>query len=150
MVRLCSSDNKEFVVDNDIAERSILIKNMLGDLGDSEATIPLPKVSGAILSKIIEYMTYHRNDPPASDDDTVTDITAWDSEFIKLDQGTLFEIILAANYMDIKSLLDLGCKHVADMIKGKSVEELRTLFSIENDFTPEEEERIRKENSWLE
>jgi hypothetical protein len=32
------------------------------------------------------------------------------------------------------------------MIKGKSVEEIRKTFNIVNDFTPEEEEQIRKEN----
>ena len=32
------------------------------------------------------------------------------------------------------------------MIKGKSPEEIRKLFNIVNDFTPEEEEQIRKEN----
>ena len=30
------------------------------------------------------------------------------------------------------------------MIKGKSVEEIRKHFNIVNDFTPEEEEQIRK------
>lgn len=39
-----------------------------------------------------------------------------------------------------------GCKTVANMIKGKSVEEIRKTFNIVNDFTPEEEEQIRKEN----
>jgi len=36
------------------------------------------------------------------------------------------------------------------MIKGKKVEELRKLFNIPNDFTPEEEEQIKKENAWCE
>lgn len=37
----------------------------------------------------------------------------------------LFEIILAANYLDIKPLLDVGCKTVANMIKGKTVRHCR-------------------------
>ena len=45
----------------------------------------------------------------------------------------------AANYLDIKSLLDLTCKRVADMIKGKKPEEIRKEFNIVNDFTSEEE-----------
>ena len=42
----------------------------------------------------------------------------------------------AANYLNIKSLLDLTCKTVADMIKGKTPEEIRAHFNIQNDFTP--------------
>lgn len=34
---------------------------------------------------------------------------------------------------------DVGCKTVANMIKGKTPEEIRKLFNITNDFTPEEE-----------
>lgn len=46
------------------------------------------------------------------------------------------QMILAANYMDIKSLLDLCCAKVASMIKGKTTEEIRKTFNIKNDFTP--------------
>lgn len=62
----------------------------------------------------------------------------------------MFEIILAANYLDIKPLLDLGCRTVAGMMKGKSAEEIRKLFNIKNDFTAEEEAQIRRENEWAE
>jgi hypothetical protein len=54
----------------------------------------------------------------------------------------------AANYLNIKSLLDLTCQTVADMIKGKTPEEIRKTFNIKNDFTPEEEEEVRRENQW--
>merc|ERR1712080_259397 len=76
---------------------------------------------------------------------------AWDAEFVKVDDDTLFSLILAANYLDIKTLLDLTCKTVADYIKQcKTPQEIRRRFNIKNDFTPEEEEEVRKENAWCE
>ena len=42
--------------------------------------------------------------------------------------------------LEIQSLIDTGCEVVANMIKGKSPEEIRRTFNIRNDFTPEEEE----------
>jgi S-phase kinase-associated protein 1 len=35
------------------------------------------------------------------------------------------------------------------MIKGKSPEQIRTIFNIVNELTPEEEEQIRRENEWI-
>merc|ERR1711918_14692 len=74
----------------------------------------------------------------------------WDKDFVKVDDETLFNLILAANYLDIKPLLDLTCKTVADEIKGKTPEEIRIRFNIKNDFTPEEEEEVKRENAWCE
>ncbi|XP_056688263.1 SKP1-like protein 20 [Spinacia oleracea] len=70
--------------------------------------------------------------------------------YVEIESGhnTLFDLILAANYLDIKSWLDLNYQTVADMIKGKTPEEIRKIFHIKNDFTEEEEAEIRKENQW--
>ncbi|KAL8782862.1 MAG: hypothetical protein Q9213_005039 [Squamulea squamosa] len=158
VIKLQSSDNVEMTVDRDVAERSILIKNMMEDLGEQtmEDAIPIPNVNEPVLRKVIEWCVHHRSDPPASTDDDsdsrkkTTDIEEWDQKFMQVDQEMLFEIILAANYLDIKPLLDVGCKTVANMIKGKSPEEIRKTFNIQNDFTPEEEDQIRRENEWAE
>ncbi|KAG6109174.1 E3 ubiquitin ligase complex SCF subunit scon-3 [Claviceps humidiphila] len=159
-VWLASNDNAIIEVDRIVVERSMLIKNMLDDIGDegiSETNpIPIPNVNEAVLRKVIEWCEHHRNDPPTTQDDEsdgrrrTTDIEEWDQKFMQVDQEMLFEIILASNYLDIKPLLDVGCKTVANMIKGKSPEEIRKTFNITNDFTPEEEEQIRRENEWAE
>merc|ERR1712109_267376 len=77
-------------------------------------------------------------------------VASWDADFVDVDHELLFELILAANYMDIKPLLDLSCAKVASMIKGKTPEEIRKTFNIVNDFTPEEEMQVREENRWCE
>ncbi len=44
-----------------------------------------------------------------------------------------------------------GARQVAEYIKQcKTPEEIRLRFNIPNDFTPEEEEEVRKENAWCE
>eukprot|EP01083_Nonionella_stella_P104749 300623_1 len=77
-------------------------------------------------------------------------VQEWFAEFVNVEQSLLFELILAANYMDIKPLLDLTCATVASMIKGKTPEEIRRTFNISNDFSPEEEAQVREENKWCE
>ncbi|GAA5839214.1 hypothetical protein JCM3766R1_003144 [Sporobolomyces carnicolor] len=155
-VKLVSSDNEEFEVEKDVATRSVLVKNMLEDVGESDHPIPLPNVSAQVLKKVLEWCEHHKKDPEPLAEDIddsrrkTTEISDWDAKFIQVDQEMLFEIILAANYLDIKPLLDVGCKTVANMIKGKQPEEIRKLFNIENDFTPEEEAQIKKENEWAE
>ncbi|KAI1842788.1 hypothetical protein JX265_002675 [Neoarthrinium moseri] len=157
-VRLQSNDNAVIEVEKKVAERSLLIKNMLEDLGETaiSQTIPIPNVTEPVLRKVIEWCEHHKEDPPPTNDDEsdnrkkTTEIEEWDQKFMQVDQEMLFEIILASNYLDIKALLDVGCKTVANMIKGKSPEEIRKTFNITNDFTPEEEEQIRRENEWAE
>ncbi|KAF7082383.1 LOW QUALITY PROTEIN: hypothetical protein CFC21_086256 [Triticum aestivum] len=124
--------------------------------------IPLPNVDSKILSKVIEYCKKHVQASPKLADSTdassststaaaapAEDLKSFDAEFVNVDQATLFDLILAAN-VNIKGLLDLTCQTVAvaDMIKGKTPEEIRKTFNIKNDFTPEEEAEIRRENQW--
>ncbi|KAL5556440.1 hypothetical protein UlMin_038676 [Ulmus minor] len=112
--------------------------------------IPLPNVTSKILSKVIEYYKKHVETPKLDERATTVDdeLKAWDADFVKVDRATLFDLILAANYLNIKSLLDLTCQTVADMIEGKTPEEIRKTFNIKNDFTPEEEDKVRRENQW--
>lgn len=74
MVLLVTSDNEQFTVEKEVAERSVLIKNMLEggslitdepptylttlillsdvDVGENDQPIPLPNVSSSVLKKV--------------------------------------------------------------------------------------------------
>jgi S-phase kinase-associated protein 1 len=116
----------------------------------------LPNVKAEVLKKVIEFCTHHHEDPmteiekPLKSATMAEVVQKWYAEFVSVQQVTLFELILAANYMDIKPLLDLTCATVASMIKGKTPEEIRQTFNISNDFSPEEEAQVREENKWCE
>ncbi|EOA37171.1 hypothetical protein CARUB_v10010505mg [Capsella rubella] len=151
---LKSSDGESFEVDEVVAVESQTIKHMIEDDCTGNG-IPLPNVTGTILAKVIEYCKKHAE--AAADDGGDKDfcgstendeLKAWDTEFVKVDQNTLFDLILAANYLNISGLLDLTCKAVADQMKGKTPEEMRAHFNIKNDYSPEEEAEVRNENKW--
>ncbi|XP_059623326.1 SKP1-like protein 1A [Cornus florida] len=144
---LRSSDGETFEVEEAVALESQTLKHMIED-DCADSIIPLPNVTGNILSKIIEYCKKHVETPKSKDNTSNDAIKNFDTNFVEVDQAMLFNLILAANYLNIKSLLDLICQKVADMIKGKTPEEIRSTFNIKNDFTPEEEEEIHKKNAW--
>lgn len=146
-VKLKSKQEDLFEVEIKAAFRSITIKNMVEDTG-LDINVPVPMVDSLTLIKVIEYLKYHQQ----AEEETIPEDeqTRWDKDYIRVDDETLFNTILAANYLDIKPLLDLTCKAVADEIKGKSPEEIRLRFNIKNDFTPEEEEEVKRENAWCE
>uniref|UniRef100_A0A251TK32 Putative S-phase kinase-associated protein 1-like, SKP1/BTB/POZ domain protein n=1 Tax=Helianthus annuus TaxID=4232 RepID=A0A251TK32_HELAN len=73
---LRSSDGETFVVDEVVAVESQTIKHMIED-GCADTSIPLPNVTSKILSKVAE-----------------EDLKSFDSDFVKVDQGTLFDLIL--------------------------------------------------------
>jgi len=154
-LKLVSSEGQTFEVEESVATNSQLIKNMVEDSGTDEE-IPLPNVKSAILEKVIEYCRHLKEEAPSEIEKPLKTqvmqdiVSAWEAAFIDMEQEMLFELILAANYLDIKPLLDLSCAKVATMLKGKTPEEIRRTFNIENDFTPEEEAQIREENRWAE
>jgi len=165
IVKLQPCDNADavFEVPHDVIKLSKTIDNMMEDLGEESfnVVIPISSVTAKQLEKVIVFCTHHvemgRQNIPNPDAETEKGIETkpcvmneWETEYCNIPQPDLFELILAANFLDIKPLLDLSCLAVANMIKGKSPEEIRKTFNIKNDFTPEEEEKIRKENEWCE
>ncbi|RYR14018.1 hypothetical protein Ahy_B04g070697 isoform A [Arachis hypogaea] len=107
-ITLKSSDGEAFEVDEAVALESQTIKHMIED-----------NVTSKILAKVIEYCKKHVEAANAEERPNEEDLKTWDADFVKVDQATLFDLILAANYLNIKSVLDLTCQTVADMIKGE-------------------------------
>lgn len=58
--------------------------------------------------------------------------------FFSLLLGTLFELVSAAHYLDANGLMAVIGKTIVNMSKGKTTEEMRTIFNIKNDFVSAE------------
>lgn len=52
-------------------------------------------------------------------------------------------MLQASSLLGLTLLTEMLAKTVADQIRGKSPEEIRKEFNIENDFTTEEEEELK-------
>jgi len=114
---LKSYEGETFEIEEAVAVQSQTIKLLIDDDCANDTGIPVSNVTSKILAMVIEYCKKHV-DVVSSDE-----LRKWDAEFVQVDQDTLFNLISAANYLNIKSLLDLTCMTAADNIKHKIPEE---------------------------
>jgi len=138
MVLLITSDNEQIAVDRDIAERSAMIRATLEAIGESDQPITLQNVPSRALKKVLEYCEYHKGEPlPPTDAGSRNgiykrrgEIVEWDQKFIAVDPEMLFEILIAANNLEIKPLRDISAEAAFKIAKGKTLAESRDIFSL--------------------
>ncbi|KAL3106440.1 hypothetical protein niasHT_012179 [Heterodera trifolii] len=136
-------------------------------------------VSSGVMRKVIEWCEHHKNDASiepiyeeiALDVPTGKDVEAsasnakrkelakrlvfpsWDEKFLDKEWPELVDIILAANYLNIKLLLTFATTMVDNkLIKAKMPQEISKTFGVKEPFPPEDSEwaRVAKENEWNE
>jgi len=108
---LKTCDGKEFVLDEVIAVRSQAIKNMVE--GDCASPCLM-----FIAKQWIEYCKKHFEEGVSKD-------MLIDKAFVKVHHSIFYDLILVANFLNDKEILDMICPEVADRIKGKTPEEIR-------------------------
>lgn len=113
---------------------------------DGYTVIPLLNVDSKILIKILDYMINHHGEK--NTDANAEQLKEFDKEFVKISFKKLTNLVFAANYLHIPGLMNLLCQTIADKIKNKSVNAVRKIFNITNDYTPEEEGEVRREYEW--
>ncbi|KAE8654118.1 Nuclear transcription factor Y subunit C-2 isoform 1 [Hibiscus syriacus] len=159
---LLTADEQEFELEEAVAMEFGIVKTFFEDnLDTCDEPMPLPNVESKYLSKIIEYSKWHlvrKAQKPrkprktinlGSEDEEDEEAKAFDQEFFNtLDNEGVWQMMLAANYLDAKELLEMLTQAVADKIQNKSVEYVRRFFGVENDYTPEEEAELRKKYEW--
>ncbi|KAK8803878.1 hypothetical protein WA588_005768 [Blastocystis sp. NMH] len=153
---LVSMEGEKHPVDLAILDMSEYLKGMKESGSIKSNTISLENIKEVSLKRIIDFCerTYHLDKPlaeierPLKSSNMRDVVSEWDADFVNIPTEELLDLVVAANFLIVQPLLDLTCAKVASMIKGKSPEEIRSTFGIANDFTPEEEAKIREENKW--
>lgn len=177
LIKLLTSEKEELIVDRRVAIRSNLIRTLLEDIPSSDSTehpIPLNNIQMDVLKKVIDYCDHHKDDPIIHDDVAIhpeakdgekvpapqvvydeiiskqkRKLDEWDTSYLaSMDKYDIYDVVLAANYLEIPDLLETTCREVATRIKSLSPEKIREELNITQDLTPEEVDRITRENEW--
>ncbi|CAJ0565942.1 unnamed protein product, partial [Mesorhabditis spiculigera] len=122
-----SNDGHEFTMEKSAAMLSGLVKQMV---------------------QIVKWCEKHKTMPEWEEEkwwlnSRDSAMTKWEDDFMADVDELLFELFCAANYMDIKCLTDKCADTVALMVRAKTWREIRKIWMLENDFTPEEEEEMK-------
>ena len=154
LIKIQTSDLQQHDLKEELYKYSLYLKNLVETSKDISSendvenlSVKLDNIDSSVFQKILDFLEiynikpFQKIDKPLKSDDLSYCVSEEYIAFLDtMEMELLFEVIKAANFLEIESLLDLTCAKVATMLKGKTVEEIRETFGIENDFSPEEEE----------
>jgi len=164
ILRSSQPEKKRYEVPEAAARLSVILGGMLDGgctIDDDGVVIPF---TARTLDTVFEYCSKHAeatksdSDPNPSAEASVGGVNTaasenledWDRNLVdRLSTDDLYDVIHSANFLEIKGLLDIVYQRAADMIKGKTPDEIRATFSIANDFTQEEEDELREQYAWI-
>lgn len=158
-VRLKTSDGKRFILTKSEASCSNALRMMIeSSQNTSTEYVNLPSVHSKMLSKIIEWCQFHCNDRQPQNDNTDATyardqeivLTAWDRGFFgSMSDVELLKLLHVASFLDVRTLFNAGCHIIGKQWEGKRVDEIRKMYNLKNDFTPEEESQMLKDTKAL-
>lgn len=145
--RLVSRDGPSYTVKKAAVTQLHVVQNIFEDLPpeQNEVIVPTPNVDSKTLEKIVRWCNEHVR----VEEIDLEVIKRWEDEFVgELTLDELYDLLEASNYLAAKALLHRLCGRVADMIRGKTPDEIRAVFGIKNDFSEEQQVEINRKNSW--
>jgi S-phase kinase-associated protein 1 len=175
MISIESSDGRIFQVNKAHASLSRLVRDATsmeesdndddgGNNDEMNAPIQLINVQSECLQHIVNFMKQYAQEPMVDISiqeegaagacragGSFTDIVQqeWYRSFVcDLDSSMLFQLVTAADYMDIQPLLSLTCLRVSSDLMGKSPEQIRDILNIPK-LSATEEAEAREEHSWM-
>jgi S-phase kinase-associated protein 1 len=153
MVQLVAKDEVRLDMPLAHTSQSLLLRELLDDAPEGETPeVPIPIVDGATLKYVVEYAALRHKNPPREIERPLNSslfsvIDELDKKFVTpMDEATVQRVLVAANFLNYPTLKALMCARCAEWMKEKNVDEIRAMFGIVNDFTPEEIAALRKEH----
>ena len=154
-LNLKSRDGKFVEISSKAALRSGLLKGMMEDYQDS-TDFSINNVEEKTLLKVVDYLMKYKDEEPRivekplkSNDLKEVLQNDWEFNFLDLNNDDIIALMQAANFMDIKPLLELVAVKIACSIKGTTTESIIKDFKIEK-FNKEEEKNLNEMKEFLE
>ena len=58
-------------------------------------------------------------------------------------------MIEVTNFLNISAIFELCCASMAAQFKGKSFENIKKEFGIDDEYTPEDDEELQRKFPWI-
>lgn len=129
-------------VETSLVEQMGTVRDMLQlECSDSTDVIPLSKIEWWIMKMVIHWCRLVQDNSARKEASDRTKMFVEFLEEAKGDDEVVFQLLLAANYLNVESLLDAGTQYLADVITTcGSADEIRTRFNLQNDIPSDEYE----------
>ena len=154
IIKIKANDGGKIEMSKKAAMKSSIIKGILEDYPDNDE-IPLNNVNSTTFEKIKDYLVHYQDKEPQKIEIPLKSnvfkecVDDWDYGYLGEDIDQIFDILNAANYLDIKPLMELASAKLGSKLKGLSSESIKKDFDIPP-LTQEEREQILKDKKFLE
>ena len=153
-IQISSCEGNICKISKKAAMRSGIIKGMIEDFPD-DISFPMKSIKGNILEKIKEYLIHYKDEEPQKIEIPLKSnnfsecIDNWDFNFLGNDIDIIFDLLEAANYMDIKPLHELVSAYLGSNIRGINSNSILKDFEIEK-LSDIEKQEILSDKKYLE
>eukprot|EP01012_Entosiphon_sulcatum_P025767 TRINITY_DN31133_c0_g1_i1.p1 TRINITY_DN31133_c0_g1~~TRINITY_DN31133_c0_g1_i1.p1 ORF type:complete len:187 (+),score=48.42 TRINITY_DN31133_c0_g1_i1:37-597(+) len=163
-VVLTTSDNVKFAISKKSINLSKVLKEIIDDVASGEeANVPLANVDAATLECVAPFLTHYTDAAPEPIEKPLKAplpelLPEWDKGYVygqlikngdEKQHEMLFKTLMAGNFLGIEPLRDLCCAAIANILRGKTPEQIMEVFGVTEPFTPEEEKAVEEQYPWL-
>ncbi|KPU79578.1 uncharacterized protein Dana_GF26426 [Drosophila ananassae] len=114
---------------------------LMVECSDSNGIIPLLKIESRIMKLVVQWCRLVQNNSARTE---ASDRSTMFTELLEEASGddkVVIQLLLAANYLHVESLLEVGTQYLADVITAcETAEEIRIRFNLQNDIPSDETE----------
>ena len=142
VVLVASDIDHKYLVDPKSFNHSLLLKHLPLLKSESKVQIEFPlQIKNDILKLVVEYLNYVVEHPTEFvpivrplRSKNMSDMTSpWFANYIDTvgeDKKQLYALVMAAHYMEISSLVHLGCAKIASFLKDQPTEKIKSILSV--------------------